>query len=454
MPSQDLNGRSVIVAGAGLAGLTAAVELQKGGAKVTVLEARDRIGGRVWTVRDGFVGGQHAEAGGDLIDSDQDTIRRLADELGLSLIPILKGGFAFVRGDSRGAASKPRSLTREFWSDIAKHCEPWIRAYRLNEQRWDGPIARLLARRSVADWLDHSHADHNLRALLQGVRGFFLADPDELSLLALVDQLASESAGQGRFYRINGGNDRLAIGLAGRLREPVKLQAVVVAAAQSRDKVRVTVSGPEGTRTEITAAYLVLALPTTTLRRITFRPLLPPLQRQAIRNLRYGLATKTLLQFEQRFWQRRGRPRAYGTDLPIGAVWDGNEEQRGRAGILTLLAGGSASTETQTAITKRGVEGQVQSLAWLGAGKNSLLASRVVSWEDDPLVQGGYAVFTHDYDPELRAWLAKPHGRILFAGEHTSLRWQGYMNGAVESGLRAAAEVQALVAQSRRGLHK
>ena len=73
-----LSGRSVVVAGAGLAGLTAAVELQKSGAQVTVLEARDRIGGRVWTVRNGFAEGQHAEAGGDLIDTDHEAIRRLA----------------------------------------------------------------------------------------------------------------------------------------------------------------------------------------------------------------------------------------------------------------------------------------------------------------------------------------------------------------------------------------
>jgi monoamine oxidase len=214
--------------------------------------------------------------------------------------------------------------------------------------------------------------------------------------------------------------------------------------------VRVTVSTPEGGQTQIAADYLVLAVPATALRRIAFRPPLPPLQRKAIQDLHYGRATKTLLQFDRRFWQRRGRPRAYGTDLPIGAIWDGNEEQRGREGILTLLAGGSASTDTRTLVAKHGVEGLVEALEWLGATQTALLASRMVCWEDDPWVQGGYAFFGPAYDPELRMWLARPHGRIVFAGEHTSFRWQGYMNGAVESGLRAAAEVRALLWQSRR----
>ncbi len=451
MPSEGLlSGRSIIVAGAGLAGVTAAVELHNDGADVTVLETRDRVGGRVWTVRDAFVEGQHAEAGGDLIETDQEAIRQLAEQLGLSLKPVLRGGFAFVARGSGRRVNKPVSSVRGLWPKIAKLCGPWVRAYRLSEQRWDGPIARMLAHLSVADWLDHIRADQKTHALMQGLRGFFLADPEDLSLLALVDQLASETPGRSQFYRIRGGNDRLATGLAARLREEVRLRSTVLAATQSRDKVRVTVSNPEGGRTQIATDYLVLAVPATTLRRIAFRPPLPPLQRQAIQNLQYGRATKTLLQFERRFWQRHGHPRAYGTNLPIGAIWDGNEEQRGRAGILTLLAGGSASTDTRKLVAKRGVEGLVEALEWLGASQTAVLASRMVCWEDDPWAQGGYAFFDPAYDPELRMWLARPHGRIVFAGEHTSLRWQGYMNGAVESGLRAAAEVQALVWQSRR----
>ena len=249
MPSEGpLSGRSVIVAGAGLAGLTAAVELQKNGARVTLLEARDRVGGRVWTRHEGFAEGQHAEAGGDLIDSDQDSIRRLAKDLGLTLSPILRGGFAFVGQGPRGPVSKPASTAGDVWSQLAKVCEPWVRAYRLNERRWEGPIARMLADRSVANWLDDIRADRALRARLNGLRGFFLADPEELSLLALVDHLATESSALDRFYRIKGGNDRIATALARKLREPVQLGTRLLAVRQRRGKVLVTVRGSEGGR--------------------------------------------------------------------------------------------------------------------------------------------------------------------------------------------------------------
>jgi monoamine oxidase len=85
-------------------------------------------------------------------------------------------------------------------------------------------------------------------------------------------------------------------------------------------------------------------------------------------------------------------------------------------------------------------------VTWLAAtGQPApLLASQAVVWDDDPWVRGGYAVFDPTFDPGLRQWLARPAGRILFAGEHTSQHWQGYMNGAIESGRRAAAEVRAL----------
>ena len=102
-----LSGTSVIIVGAGLAGLSAAVRLRKDGARVTVVEARDRVGGRVLTIRDGFAKGQHAEAGGDFIDHGQEDIRRLADQYGLPVRTIVRQGFSFVRVQGQRAHPRP-----------------------------------------------------------------------------------------------------------------------------------------------------------------------------------------------------------------------------------------------------------------------------------------------------------------------------------------------------------
>jgi monoamine oxidase len=437
-----LSGVRVLVAGAGLAGLAAARDLMLNGAEVTVVDARNRVGGRVLTVRDPFVGGQHAEAGGDLIDEGQREIRQLAQDLRLKLVPILRGGFGYVRAESSGRVRLVAPQKVVGWDRLAKSLSSLIRVYCLAEQRWDSPVTADLGRRSVASWLDEINADADLRAVAGGLRGFFLADPEELSLLAFVDQFASNDEPGMKLYRIDGGNDRLSAALAAALGDRVKLNTEVVAVSHRGREVRISVKNGRNVA-QLTRDYLVLALPATLLRRIPISPALPAQQHEAIARLKYGLGTKTLVQFARRFWRVTGRPRAFGSSLPFGAVWDGNEEQKGRPGILSLLAGGGASSLTQSMIEKGGMTSLIASLDWLGAKNVEVMRSHRTVWEADPWVRGGYAYFDPSYDPALRLWLPRPFGRLFFAGEHTSLRWQGYMNGAIESGRRAAAEVDA-----------
>src|SRR5947209_9934956 len=125
-----LDGASVLIAGAGLAGLAAARDLAALGAAITVVDARMRVGGRVWTVRDGFAEGQHAEAGGDLIDEDQRAIRDLAAECGLRLSRILRAGFAYVRADRLGRPRiKPQSAVRG-WARLGAALRDVVEPYR------------------------------------------------------------------------------------------------------------------------------------------------------------------------------------------------------------------------------------------------------------------------------------------------------------------------------------
>jgi monoamine oxidase len=434
---------SVLIAGAGMAGLAAARALEDRGVRVTVIDPRDRVGGRVWTFRR-LLHGQHAEAGADLIESDHDAVKALASRLRLRLVPILKRGIGYYGANASGL------LRRQPMAPGFRHLAPAIDAlvsdYKLGEQRWDTAFAARLARKSVADWAREVAAGPGAPALsyllerLRAFRGLFLADPEDLSLLALVDFFAADPfGGASAMSRVKGGNDRLATALAATLRTAPLFGHALRKVAHNERRVRATVEGPRGLEV-ITSDYLIVTIPPPNVTRVQFTPPLPVSQARAYRALRMGQATRLVLQFEHRFWRDRRQPDLFGTAQDFGAVWDGNEDQQQSPGILSCLAGGGASQALQQGIKRAGPEGIVRQLEWLGRPAR-LVDSRMVTWEADPWAGGGYAVFGPDFDPTLRDWLARPFGRIRFAGEHTSHRWQGYINGAIVSGQRAATEI-------------
>ena len=434
----------IVVAGAGLAGLVAARDLEAQGADVTIVESRDRVGGRVHTLRTGFADRQHAEAGADLIEAEQTRVLALAKDLGLEPVRILRHGWGFYGPDKNGRL-RIRSGPGAF-AEAEQRLEPEIREYELVNSRWDSPVTAAIARQSVADWLLRIRADAGFAAAMRGLRGFFLADPEDLSLLALVDEFASgDTPGGGQMFRIADGNDRLASALAKRLRGRLLLKHVLRSVTEHDSGLRFIIEdqGNNFRRHVLDADYAVCTLPASTLRHVQFDPPLPADQARAIAELRYGAATRVLLQFKTRFWRKPGRPSAFGTDRPTGAVWDGNEQHARQPGILTLLAGGRAASDLRAIIRSGGTDALLDRLRWIGE-PSALLAHHIVAWDEDPWAYGGYAFFDPTFAPVLRDWLPRPFGRITFAGEHTSTRWQGYMNGAVESGERAAAEIRAL----------
>jgi monoamine oxidase len=431
------------VAGAGLAGLSAASALERLGARVTVVEARARVGGRVVTIREPFAEGQTAEGGADIIEPQQTPVLDLARSLGLTATPVLRRGFGYY-GPGRDGRPRVQSLVRTF-TDIAARLEPMLAAYRAAGCRWDSAVAVQIAQQSVADWLNELSEPRRNVALIHRVRslrGLFLADPEQLSLLTLIDFLSAEPfSGDEPVFRIVGGNDQLAVRLARRLDRAPRMSAVLRRVSQQSDGVTATIE-TGGQLSEWQGDYVVCALPATTLRDVRFEPALPTRYQEALGSLKYGSATRILLQFEKRFWRRRGRPRAFASDGAHGAVWEGNEEQRGAPGILSLLAGGGASDEIREVRSRRGMPGVIEQLRWLGT-PSRLLRSHEIRWEDERWSRGGYACFDPSFDPRLRDVLAQPAGRVMFAGEHTSQQWQGYMSGALESGERAAVEVAA-----------
>jgi monoamine oxidase len=271
------------------------------------------------------------------------------------------------------------------------------------------------------------------------LRGLFLADPAMLSSLVVLELLASGSD-PGRLFRVRGGNDHLIAALDNELDRPVMTRHVVRAIRQSPSGVRVSIESPDHLVDHDSADYAIVTAPVPVVLTWELEPALPEPQRRALESLSYGPATKLLMRFASRWWRRQGRPRAFGTNLLVGAVWESGEEQRDAA-LLTLLAGGRASAQLQSLLDIEGIAGIVERLRWLGRSAGEEPFARLVAWERDEWARGGYAVLDSRFEPAWVDLLGRAFGRVLFAGEHTSREWQGYMNGAVESGQRVAAEL-------------
>jgi monoamine oxidase len=431
-----LRGQRVLVIGGGLAGLTAARDLVARGADVQVLEARERLGGRVWTIHDKEFCDTPLELGGEFIDAGHQEIRALCHELKLSLQPVLKHGFGLAL-DVSGRVQLFNGM-RTVWDEFKRLLSREGEAFKAVDCDWSSTIAQAIAPHSLQSLLVARGASREVLAMAQGLRGFFLADADQLSALVGVEQVMQPDLARVTVSRIKGGNDRLVQALAKEKRVKIATKAVVSAIDQDDTGVRVLVADGSKKGALVTGHYALLTAPPAIARALEFTPAVPATLRRAWQALDSGPATKAHVLFDKGWWRKPGRPRAWGTNLDTGAMWETSAS--GPPG-LTLLAGGRASRALRDLLEEGGPQRVIRRLSWLGQTEDAR-DFRSISWELDPYARGGYAVFGPDFRPEWRAELARSFGRVAFAGDHTSRNWQGYMNGAVESGHRAARDIE------------
>jgi monoamine oxidase len=279
LPCASVHGFRVAIAGTGLAGLSAAYELVRAGAAVTLLDARSYAGGRVRTIRE-FAAQQHGELGGEFIDGDQKEIIDLCRRFDLPLARILRSGFTHRFRDASGTYHVSRTAP---WDALRDCLSPLLRRYNLAGGDSSSDVVRELATMSLSDWMRQSKASADVHAMANALRAFFLANPTEISVLPVIEQIAKGGApSQAEFFRIEGGNDRLVDALLRAAGGRVLLEHSIRSVANALDRVVISVTDPSGLTQQIEADYLVMTLPASTLRHVDIQPPLPEDQRRPI----------------------------------------------------------------------------------------------------------------------------------------------------------------------------
>ena len=434
--------RRVVVVGAGLAGLTAALDLAAAGWDVVVLEARRRVGGRVHTVRAPFSTGLHAEAGGESIDDGHHALLAMVGRFGLRTER--RTPDKILRGTTSWHGT--RSATADFVSPpaVATDYARFTAALQQLTQGLDpthperAGQAESLDRRSVASFIDSLHLDPRARFLVESdVRGGFNAQPHDVSLLFAAQQaVVSANAADATVetMRISGGNDRLPTAMAAALGARVVTGAPVTRIEHRVDGVTVRAGDHV-----VHGSWVVLACPVQTLRRVTFAPALPASVAAVVDGLDLGHAAKVTVEYRSRFWERQHRSGFTLTDLPIGIAWAPTDSYASTAGLLSAFITGDAAVAAgrqPDAARIADVQAQLDRIYPEGAPEHAGPAA-TTAWANEPFTGGGYAVFKPGQMVPFWPILQAGSGRIRFAGEHTETL-AGYMESAVRSGHRVA----------------
>ncbi|MBI2690111.1 MAG: FAD-dependent oxidoreductase [Acidobacteria bacterium] len=443
----------VVIVGAGLAGLTCAYRLAARGIAATIYDANTRLGGRCWSLNGAFDEGQIVERGGELIDQGHTAIRQLCQELRLPLDNLLAAEpngaepfyyFNGARYPYAEAVNDLKTIWKKVHADLSAASYPTT--YYSSTER-----GRQLDRMSIIDWLDESvpgGASSRLGQLLDVAYNIEYGEEcSSQSALNLIYLLGYAGPGQLRLfgpsnekYHVRGGNDqivaRLAAGLGSSTRTGYALTAI------SRDgRGEYTLAFRVGNRTEkVPADRVILAIPFSILRTLDFDSAgFSTRKTTAIRELGMGANAKLHLQFRSRHWNALGGNGDSYSSTGYQATWEVTRAQPGASGILVDYTGGNAAriadkTSPQTVLTR--IEPVMPGLSAQWNGKWQLQ-----HWPSNPLTRGSYSYWKPGQYTSFVGVEGEVEGACHFCGEHTSLDFQGYLNGAVETGERAAAEV-------------
>ena len=455
-PQPGGGGPPVLIIGAGIAGLTAGYRLRQTGIPVRIIEAQNRVGGRMYSLRNFFADGQVCELGGELVDTNHERIRALAAELGIEFDDLSTDDptLAHETFYFDGAIRRERDIVDAF-VPIAARVTAAIAPLGTNadvtHQR-PGPEALALDRMSIAQWLDSVGVSGWFRKLLDvGYTTEYGVAPDRqsaLNFLLMIDpdpdpfRVFGES--DERFH-VRGGNDLIVRTLGDRLADAIETNTVLEAIDRRADGTYACSVRRGSSSTTATSNHVLVAVPFTLLRSVRIGVDLPTPKRHAIAELGYGTNAKLMIGFSTRVW--RERQRANGsvlTDLPFQLTWETSRLQPGGAGILTNFTGGAHGVELGDGTAAEQAARLVADLERVFPGVTAARAGMKevrFHWPSFPWTRGSYASYLTGQRTAFGGVEGEAVEGLHFAGEHCSRYAQGFMEGGCETGERAARAI-------------
>lgn len=447
---------TVVIVGGGIAGLHCAYRLKNLGVKATIYDAAKRLGGRMYSDRMTFPDGMHCELGGEFIDTGHVTLHDLAAELKIDLLDYKNDdpGLADLVGHIGGVALTDQEILTGF-APIAAKIDDALAT--LTDQDdlfvyYNKPNGgEALDALSLTAWFDSINATGPVRELLEIAYNLeYGLEPDVTNCLNMLFLISTNTTSfevygdSDEQFHAKDGNDTFITRLSEAL-DPaqIELEASLVSIAETSGGRYVLTFARGGSNFEVMADHVVLALPFSILRDVEVKLDFPAPKALAIQELGYGTNTKLMVGFSSRPWRSAGSNGETITDLTYQGSWETSRLQPGASGIITNFTGGNHGVAVGMGTPEERATEFLDGFDMVFPGAKAAYNNKVVRfhWPSYPFAKGSYSSYKVGQYTKITGVEAERFKNVHFAGEHTSLDAQGYMEGGALSGAIAADEI-------------